>query len=231
MARYQVRKKARYTQSKRTRASLALINRRIGRVMRAAPTPEKKIISYAVAAFNVPTAAWGFNSAILQPATFQQGTNQGQRIGSRITIKSIHYRVHVVGVPATITQSGAMFRMGLYRNHHAEGAYPVPLTVWNANTVASHRNPFVEGGAGVSLTSEHMGVVVATVSNAATVVGTGPVYCFDLKLFPKHVTIFSASSVPNVITDLLANDYGIYFLADNVGLSMQYQCTVKYIDS
>lgn len=160
-----------------------------------------------------------------------QGTTANTRIGNKVKLKKI--QVHVWIRPksgSSIDAAGSMCRAVLYHNREAVGSLPAASAVFDGATPAWNAMRNIAQTDRIKILRDYTHAMVVTSNNAGVVYSGGPAAYFVWTIYPKTTLHYTANA--GDITDLLMDDYGVGFCADdNLCCTVTMQSQIFFTDS
>lgn len=182
-------------------------------------TNEQKFLDVNVPGFTLGTTY----TVIDMPLLVALGTNANQRIGNKIYIKEIQFRVFMNPL-AAMPANGSLCRMLVVHNKQTNGATLSPTTVFATNDISSLRaTPTMSR---VSILRDMQHTMVFT-GSAATV---GPIKFSNFSVYPRRVVEFNGTT--GTIADLIKDSYAVMLICSNaVGCAVTYQAKILFTDA
>jgi len=203
-----------------------------GSYARSANVGEKKYFDKNVTQFTGSTAGVFFDSFF---ETLGAGTGENQRIGSRITLSSIHAQIKMfIDTQASNTISAATTRILVWMDRQANGAAPNTLDILQELT-AGGANPDIYSFRNLDnasrfriLADKWVTINPQTQSAALGSQNTARWIKFHFKV-PK--TTINFSSTTGALTEIKSTNFGMLFISDNALTKLQFRTRCRFFDN
>ncbi len=179
---------------------------------------ETKFQDTTQAAYTVPVAWTNTNIYPL----IQQGTSANQRIGNKIFLKQITFRIFMNPL-VTMPASGAYCRVIVVHNKETVGVLTAALTVFTADSIFSQRNTALNKRVSVIKDFNHTMVF----SGSATQMG--PKRFLEFSIFPRKVIDYNGNT--GTAADLFKDSYTLMTVCeDPAGCQMTWTAKCLFTD-
>lgn len=190
---------------------------------RAEALPELKYIDGNQPKFALTSTGFVFSSVL---STIGVGTGASARVGNKVFVKGLQFRVLVSGVSTVAHPNGATVRFGVYHNKEANGSLPTAANVFaDPAKIQSCRNtPFAPK---FRILDDNMHTIIQHGTATPT---SGPPVVLDIYVPVNKVVDYVGST--GTIADLLKDDYGVFY-ATNVAnaVTLDVSAKVRFSDA
>lgn len=185
--------------TKRMRVSVPAVRRAITLLA------EKKHYTFSLAGSTSTTGVWQIQTCFFQggPA---QGVAVNQRVGNKIYLSRIDFRVVVEPTIVAGDSNGANCRFIVYHNKECNGSVITYGDLFETNEMNAFRNMDRIAKVNIMYDGLHQMAIVSGTVN------TNPTKFINFSVFPKKRIDFIGNT--NLINDILKDDYGFGFCSD-----------------
>lgn len=203
-----------------------------GSYARSSNPGEKKYFDLNVSQFTVATAGTFFDSFFEGLAA---GTGENQRIGSRITLSSIHAQMKLFADNQTTnTVVATTTRILVWMDRQANGAAPVTKDLLRELT-AGGNNPDIysfrelDNASRFRILADKWVTINPNTQNAA--LGSQNTTRWVKFHFKVPKTVINFSSTTGALTEIKSTNFGILLISDNALTKAQFRTRVRYFDN